>query len=36
MIISEEEYLVEDETSMHWKSMLLGREIDRVKKKLIV
>jgi len=36
-VISEQKnYLVEDETSMHWKSMLLGREINEVKKKLII
>jgi len=30
------EYVLEDETSMHWKSMLLGRRIYEVKKILIV
>jgi len=36
IITEEKDYLVEDETSMRWKSMLLGREISKVKKKLIV
>ena len=35
-LVEEKDYLVEDETSMRWKSMLLGREISKVKKKLVV
>jgi hypothetical protein len=35
-VIFEQNYLIEDENSVRWKSMLLGREVYAVKKKLIV
>jgi hypothetical protein len=34
--VNEIDYLREDENSMRWKSMLLGRQVEEVKKKLII
>ncbi|MCX6645035.1 MAG: hypothetical protein NTY09_01550 [bacterium] len=36
VLFKEIDYLREDENSMRWKSMLLGRQVEEVKKKLII
>jgi hypothetical protein len=36
VMVKEIDYLTEDENSMRWKSMLLGRQVEEVKKKLII
>ena len=35
-IVDQINYVVEDETGMHWKSMLLRLQVTEIKKKLVV